>query len=116
MNRALWARERAQRLMLDSGTILRTVLIDDGAGGVYPDPGGPTAVATVLGQFRKLSGDELVRAAQIGQAGRYQWAVPHDTAIEVTDQVQLLGQRYNVVWAPPSAALDADRIVGLEEA
>lgn len=100
--------------MLDSGTILRPVLVDDGAGGQVP--GTPTPLATVRGQFRKLSGEEIARADQLGQAGRYRWAVPHDTQVAVTDQVFLLGVLYAVVWAPPAAYLDADRIIGLEEA
>ena len=99
--------------MRDSGTILRPTLADDGAGGTTP--GTPTEIGPILGQFRALSGDEQIRAAQLGQLGRYRWAVPHDTDIQVTDQVRLLGVTYSVVWAPPAAALDADRIVGLEE-
>lgn len=102
--------------MLDSGTILRPILLDDGAGGQYPDPTSPQSIGPIYGQFRQLSGDEVIRAAQLGQLGRYRWAVPHDTDIRATDQVQILGGVYTVVWAPPAAALDVDRIVGLEEA
>lgn len=99
--------------MLDSGVILRSTLADDGGGAATP--GTPTQT-TVLGMFWALSGDEAVRAAQLGQLGRYRWAVPTGTDIRATDQVRLLGVVYNVVWAPPVAALDAERIVGLEEA
>lgn len=100
--------------MRDSGIILRTALSDDGAGGVTS--GVVSEIGPVLGQFRRLSGEEQIRAEEIGQRGRYRWAVPHDTAIDLTDQVRLLGVTYNVVWAPPAGALDTDRIVGLEEA
>lgn len=99
--------------MADSGTILRTPQIDDGAGGSYP---GTPQQTTATGMFWALSGDELERAAQLGQVGRYRWALPVDTDILVTDSVLLLGVLYRVVWSPPVAHLDAERIVGLEEA
>jgi hypothetical protein len=101
-------------MMRDSGTILRPTLTDDGAGGTTT--GTPTEIGPILGMFWALSGDELLRAAQLAQLGRYRWAVPRDTDIQETDQVAILGATYNVVWAPPVAALDVERIVGLEEA
>lgn len=102
--------------MQDSGTILRQNLLDDGGGGTYPDPSGPTRIGPIMGLFWTLSGDEAVMAAQLGQHGRERWAVPIGTDIRATDQVELLGWVYNVVWVPPVAYHDADRIIGLEEA
>jgi len=100
--------------MLDTGTILRPVLADDGGGSTTP--GTPQAIGPILGAFWALSGEELVRAAQLGQRGKYRWAVPRAADIQIIDQVQILGGVYNVVWAPPIAALDVERIVGLEDA
>lgn len=102
--------------MQDSGTIVRPLLLDDGAGGTAPDPAGPTRIGPILGRFEALTGRELVIAAQLGQLGNYRWSVPRATDIRVTDQVELLGSVWAVVWAPPVAALDPSRIVGLEEA
>lgn len=109
-------RALSESAMADSGIILRTILLDDGAGGQYPDPAGPQEIGPILGRFRQLSGAEQIRAAQLGQLGAYRWFVPASTDMRVTDQVRLLGAIYAVVWAPPPAALDADRVVGLEEA
>lgn len=102
--------------MADSGTILRPRLLDDGAGGTYPDPAGPETIGPILGRFKTLSGGELLRAVQLGQAGKYRWFVPNGTTVYATDQVHILGGTYNVVWVPPVAALDTAQTVGLEEA
>ena len=97
----------------DSGTILRPDPINDGAGSTYP--GTPTEIGPILGLFWTLSGAEAIAAAQLGQHGRYRWAVPFTTDIRVTDQVALFGIIYNVVFVPPVAYHDESRIIGLEE-
>lgn len=105
-----------ESFMQDSGFILRPRTLDDGAGGAYPDPAGPERIGPILGLFWSLRGAESVAADQLGQHGAYRWAVPIGTGIQATDQIELLGGVYNVVWAPPTAQYDADQTVGLEEA
>jgi Phage head-tail joining protein len=103
-------------LMRDSGTIVRPVLLDDGAGGQYPDPSGPTEINVPACAFSRLTGRELEAAAQLQQRGSYRLALPIDTDIQAADQFRYSGVIYNVVWAPPLTALNLSRVVGLEEA
>jgi hypothetical protein len=100
----------------DSVTILRTALVDDGAGGQYPDPAGPTETGPIIGAFSRLSGRELVASSQMQQRGSYRLALPVATEIRETDQVRYQGRVYSVVFAPPLTALNLSRVVELEEA
>jgi len=106
----------AAKLMNDSCTILRPIVIDDGAGGTRPDPDGPEEIGPIVCAFSKMRGREQVVADQLQSRGDYRLALPVATDIRLTDQVAVLSGVYNVVWAPPVAALSLVRAVGLEEA
>lgn len=105
----------AAGMFRDSVTILRTALLDDGGGGTYPDPAGPTETPTI-GAFSRLTGRELVASSQTQQRGSYRLALPVATDIQETDQVTYQGRTYNVVFCPPLTALNLSRVVELEEA
>jgi hypothetical protein len=100
----------------DSVTILRYTLLDDGAGGQYPDPAGPTSIGPIVGAFSRLTGRELIVSSELQQRGTYRLALPVDTDIRETDQVNYQGRVYNVVFCPPLTALNLSRVVELEEA
>jgi orotate phosphoribosyltransferase-like protein len=115
----------AAYLLGDPFTILRPRVIDDGAGGTYPNPAGPTRIGPFLGGFRAANGHEAVVADQLVQRGSYRLKTltelrdPATNALIViaaTDQIEVLGGVYKVVWTPPVAGLSLFRIVGLEEA
>jgi hypothetical protein len=105
----------ATSAMPNSGVIVRPRLLDDGAGGTYPDPAGPeridtacsfTAVAALPGPLRD----------QLQEYGRYLITVPLATAVLATDQVEVLGGTYAVTWAPPPDGFAVERMAVLVEA
>lgn len=102
-------------LFRDSVTIVRQALLDDGRGGQYPDPSGPTEIGPILGAFSRLTGRELIAAEQLQQHGTYRLALPVATDIRATDQVRFGSVTYNVVWAPPLTGMNLSRVVGLDE-
>lgn len=106
----------AARMFRDSVYILRTALLDDGAGSSYPDPAGPVALGPILGAFSRLTGRELVASSQVQQRGTYRLALPSATDIRATDQIAYQGLIYAVVFCPPLTALNLSRVVELEEA
>jgi len=103
-------------LMRDSCVIVRPRVLSDGAGSTYPDPAGPLSIGPIVCTFSKMRGREQEIADQVQSRGDYRLALPVATDIRLTDQVAVLSGVYNVVWAPPVAALSLSRVVGLEEA
>jgi hypothetical protein len=109
-------RRIAERAEQDEGIIVRPRLLDDGAGGAYPDPAGPEWIATScsITAVGALAPGPL--RDQVAEHGRYLLSVPLSADLYVTDQFQALGTLYNVTWAPPPDALSVERIAALTEA
>jgi hypothetical protein len=110
-------------LLGDECYILRPQLIDDGAGGTYPDPDGPLRIGPIACGFTSVSGDEA-QADIVEVRGRYRLKLPTtvidpDTEEEVTpvetDEVEFQGKVYAVIWAPPVTALNLKRKLGLRD-
>jgi hypothetical protein len=106
----------AESAMLDSGIIVRPRLLDDGAGGTYPDPVGPETITSPCSITAVGSLAPGPLREQIQEHGRYLLTVPRDKDLRVTDQFQALGTLYTVTWAPPPDALAVERIAALTEA
>jgi hypothetical protein len=112
-------------LMGDSCYLLRPRVLDNGKGGTKMDPAGPLRIGPFICGFSAASGRELPIADQLVQRGSYRLRLPitltdPDTGDLITpaetDQFEIFGRVYDVVWLPPVAALSLFRKVGLEEA
>jgi len=106
----------AADMFRDTIYVLRFAFLDDGAGGQYPDPAGPTAYGPFLGAFSRQSGTEQVIDSQWQQRGTYRLALPIGTDVRDTDQIAYQGLTYNVAFAPPLTGLNLSRVVELNEA
>ncbi|HEU5097905.1 MAG TPA: hypothetical protein VFU22_02600 [Roseiflexaceae bacterium] len=104
-------------------TFLRPRLQDNGKGGTRPHPDGPQRIGPFPCGFKAASGREAVSAEQLKQQGSYRLKLPTQLTIPNTndpfvpadtDQVEVLGGVYSVVWTPPPSALSLFRKVGLE--
>lgn len=108
------ARQAAAPYLLgDTCVIVRPgTATSDGGGGLTT--GAPATIGPLACAFRAVSGTEAVDDV-IAVRGAYRLKLAVDVDIRPTDQVDVLGGRYHVVWAPPAAALSLFRIVGLAD-
>lgn len=86
--------------------------ISDGGGGFTV--GSPTTIGPIACAFSEVSGDEATDAV-IAVRGRYRLDVAVSTDIRATDQVEVLGDIYDVTWTPPAGALALLRTIGLKD-
>jgi hypothetical protein len=108
------ARALADRGKQDRCTIVRPRLLDDGAGSTYPDPAGPERIGPLACLFIARSGSETQTDEQIEERGAYEIRLARTApAVLGTDQVEVLGRSYQVVWTPPLDARAVERIVGV---
>jgi hypothetical protein len=105
-----------QNFFGDQVTILRPRLLDDGAGGSYPDPAGPERIGPILGKLTAIWGLETQTQVDIDVRSGYRLSLPIGTDIRLTDQVEIVGRVFNVVWTPPAGAMSLVLRVGLQEA
>jgi hypothetical protein len=106
----------AERGMQNSCMIVRPVLVDDGAGNTNPHPDGPERFGPFPCSFNSQGGDEAEDGDQVAEHGDYQIGMPIDTPeVLATDEIELLGRTYQVVWTPPIEAMSTERTVGLIE-
>src|SRR4051794_3863126 len=107
-------------LMGDSCYLVRPRVLDNGRGGTTPDPAGPLRIGPFSCGFSAATGREQNVADQTQQRGSYRLRLPIElldpesgdviTPAE-TDQFEVFGRAYQVVWLPPVAALSLFRRV-----
>lgn len=107
-----YARLRYAAQLKNSGTILRATLASDGAGGTRP--GTPERIEPIFCSLRAASGRQLAADEQIQQRGAYRLKLAWNTDLRPTDQFELGGQVYTVVWTPPVLADSYLKIVGID--
>jgi hypothetical protein len=110
------ARGIAERAMQNTGTIVRPRVIDNGAGGTRPDPAGPLRTATPCSITPVAALPPGAVRDQVAEHGKWLLSVPLAADLKTTDQFEVLGQRYQITWAPTPDALSVDRMAALTEA
>jgi hypothetical protein len=96
--------------------IVRPRRLDNGAGSTRPDPAGPERLGPFVGSFSTAGGHEQEDADQVAQRGSYRLRMPLWVEASETDQVEIAGRAYNVLWAPLATPTSLSRVLGIEEA
>ena len=88
-------RAALEDLMLDTCNLLTSTSVADGYGGETLTWG--TTVASVPCRADRVSGREIFVGGRLEPFTGYVFSMPHDTAIQITDQIEFDTNKYNIV-------------------
>lgn len=105
----------AERAHQDIGVIVRERWLDNGSGGLRPDPAGPQRTSTPCAISPIASLPDQEHRDRLAEFGSYLLCLPLAADVLATDAFEHGGRRYEIAWLQNVDAFSVERIAVLKE-